>query len=182
MTMKKSYWVVFGLLVIILVGAVQVTFAQERINRVHHFGGDALFCTVNGGCQLLNSKGVVLWTITQAEIDAAMTQACETNSPAVEVASSAGTYGEAVLYAGCENGVKSLTLTGFDEHGKPNAMPFGANYQPVSAPQNPVAPRSTPIVVVPLVKPVIPSIPPPKPTECPIGWVYIGHCVPVFGG
>lgn len=108
--------------------------ADSRINVVHHFGGDALFCNEELGCWALNMDGERLWEVDQATIDAAMTAACDSNA-AQQVEAGQGTYGPMTLEVNCygEDGA-SVKLIGYDEHGKPNEMSFAPNYTPVNAP------------------------------------------------
>ncbi len=143
--MKRVTLLTLGLVVsLILVFSVSAVFADARINVVHHFGGDTLFCTNVDGCKLLNKNGETLWQVEQSVIDAAMADACETRQPQF-IEAGEGTYGPNVLELACYEGMgKSLNLTGFDEWGKPNSMKFSTDYAPVSPP---VAPNQ-PVVVV----------------------------------
>ena len=147
--MKRQH-LILAIFALLLAVAATGVYAENRINMVHHFGGDALFCDEELGCWMLNMNGERLWEVDQASIDAAMATACETGV-AQRIAAGDGTYGPMILEANCygENG-KMLKLIGYDEYGKVNEMPFQPNYAPV----NPPAEKSTLYCQIDLARPV----------------------------
>lgn len=151
MTIKPLFKVLSLLVLLILVG-VQGAFAEDnRINQVHHFGGDALFCDSEVGCYLLNAAGEQLWDVSQAAIDAAMATACETGTSQF-IDAGIGTYGPNTLIIHCYAGMEpGLTLNGYDEWGKLNEMQFSPTYEPVNSPVEHEE------IIVPTPKPVIKS-------------------------
>jgi len=111
-----------------------------RINVVHHFGGDALYCVdANGnptdqfsdnnlgGIKLLNIDGQQLWFVSAADIEAAILLAEATPGLGVEVITAPGSYGPSFLYVFAdqeEDGIIKFQFTAFDEWGKTNTMEF----------------------------------------------------------
>jgi|GEM_PF-1632298 len=110
-----------------------------RINVVHHFGGDALYCVdANGnptdqfsdgnlgGIKLLSISGQQLWFVSAADIEAAIAIAQTTPGLGVEVFSGPGTYGPSYLYVFADliSGEIKFQFTAFDEWGKTNTMEF----------------------------------------------------------
>lgn len=150
-----------ALIVLLLIAGVQVTLAEDnRINQVHHFGGDALFCTTDDGCYLLNAAGEQLWNVTQEAIDAALTAACEAGE-SLFIDAGIGTYGPNTIGVSCYEGMEpTLQFYGYDEWGKPNTMPFSPDYAPVNAPV-----ESEEVVIVATPKPR----PPAPPCGLPFG-------------
>jgi len=113
--------------------------SDGRINVVHHFGGDALYCVdANGnptdqfsdgnlgGIKLLSISGQQLWFVSAADIEAAIAIAQTTPGLGVEVFSGPGAYGPSYLYVFADliSGEIKFQFTAFDEHGKTNTMEF----------------------------------------------------------
>lgn len=107
-----------------------------RINQVHHFGGDALYCVDadlnptsdfstmmdGGGMRLLDQSGNELWFIPAADVSAAMDESIETGAYAV-VGSGFGTYGPTLLQIQSNSDrAAAWIFDGFDEHAKPNQL------------------------------------------------------------
>ena len=131
MTLSKKLMLVLMVGVVLAAGAFSVMAQDGRINVVHHFGGDVLYCNLEDGCSMVNMQGELLWEVSEADIDAAMATACETREAQI-IEPGNGTYGPATLEIACYEGYEpSLTLSSWDEWGKPNAMQFGADYAPV---------------------------------------------------
>ena len=126
--------------------ALQVALAEDdRINQVHHFGGDALYCDEDSGCWLLDMNGNLLWEVPQEEIDEAMAAACETGMTQ-SIEAGMGTYGPSVIRVSCYEGYDPfLTYVGYDEWGKLNEMRFSPSYEPVNAPPE-TEPEPEPVV------------------------------------
>jgi hypothetical protein len=111
-----------------------------RVNVVHHFGGDALYCVDRdmnptdqfsddnfGGIRLLNIHGQELWFVPAADIEAAIVIAQATPGLGVEVITAPGTYGPSYLYVFAdpgEDGDIKFQFTAYDEWGKTNMMEF----------------------------------------------------------
>jgi len=107
-----------------------------RINVVHHFGGDALYCMTSAGVptddydntaamRMLNINGTELWSVPMADIEAAIALAQATPGTGVEVFTGPGTYGPASLYATADaNGTITFTFIANDEWYKTNTMTF----------------------------------------------------------
>ena len=152
MTIKPLFKVLSLLVLLILVG-VQGAFAEDnRINQVHHFGGDAIFCDSEVGCYLLNADGEQLWNVSQEAIEAAMTAACESGESQF-IDAGIGTYGPNTIGVSCYEGMEpTLKFYGYDEWGKLNTLQFSPDYTPVNAPV-----ESEEVIIVPEPKPV--SIP-----------------------
>lgn len=108
-----------------------------RINQVHHFGGDALYCVDGdfmpttqysdfgtGGFRLLNIGGQELMFIPALQISAAVAEAKETGK-GVLVGEGMGTYGPVRIftYVTGEND-DYFVFSGYDEFGKPNSITF----------------------------------------------------------
>jgi hypothetical protein len=130
----------FVLIIVLLFVSASTVLADERINVVHHFGGDVLFCTQEDGCKLLNMTGGELWHQPQSVIDAAMIVACETGETQF-IDAGIGTYGPNTLLISCFGDAIEdafINMTGYDEWGKWNIIRFGPDYQPVNAPANDV--------------------------------------------
>lgn len=127
---------VLALLAGILTLMALTALADGRINVVHHFGGDALYCTPERGCWMLNMYGHLLWEQPQSIIEEAMTTACISSvSHYIEVG--VGTYGPVTLKFSCYAGIDpSITMTGYDEWGALNSMTFSPGYAPVNPPHN----------------------------------------------
>ena len=135
---------VFALAVLLVsalsLGAVLATSPEDdgRINQVHHFGGDALYCMDANGLstnqyadfaafRLLNISGSILWEVS-AE---AVTEALATPDLGVLIAQGSGSYGPAWLWGVAPTGGDPVfTFMGYDEYGKPNVMTF-TGCQPV---------------------------------------------------
>ena len=108
-----------------------------RINRVHHFGGDALYCVDRnyipthqyadfgqGGIRLLDIRGQERWFVPAAVIHAATELALQTGQGQL-VATGQGTYGPVNLWTYTQpNGDIFFIFNGVDEYGKPNSMEF----------------------------------------------------------
>jgi hypothetical protein len=60
----------FVFLVIIL--AWRGLASDDRINQMHHFGGDAPYCYPTYGCRALDMYGQFLWEVPQRAIDRAI--------------------------------------------------------------------------------------------------------------
>ncbi|MAS33334.1 MAG: hypothetical protein CL610_04970 [Anaerolineaceae bacterium] len=119
---------------VLLLLSLQAVLADERINQVHHFGGDTLYCTQADGCWLVNMQGETLWEVSQATIDDALAAACETGTSGY-IEAGMGTYGPSTIGVSCYLGYDpSLKLIGYDEWGKVNTMLFPTTYEPVYAP------------------------------------------------
>lgn len=135
--MSQKYPVVV-LVILLFVAGLSAVMADERINVVHHFGGDVLFCTQEEGCKLLNIEGEELWHQPQSVIDAAMTAACVSGETQT-IEAGVGTYGPNTLLVSCFGGDSEsafLNMTGYDEWGKWNMIQFGPDYLPVNPPDN----------------------------------------------
>jgi hypothetical protein len=122
--MRFSKWL---LCLVLFALTASSALADDRINQVHHFGGDVLYCTHEDGCWLVNIHGEPLWEVAQATVDAAVAAACATGEAQV-IAAGNGTYGPSQLVVGCPS---SVTLVGYDEWGKQNTMEFTTDYLPV---------------------------------------------------
>ncbi len=99
-----------------------------RINRApYHFGGNALFCSEEIGCKLLNKTGYELAHWPQSDIATAFA-ASDTSGQNVQVKGEGqGTYGPMQLWSVSPNattGNNQLCMIGFDEWGKQNDMCF----------------------------------------------------------
>ncbi len=127
MRFSKSLLVLCLIIFVAALGASSAL-ADARINQVHHFGGDVLYCTTEDGCWFVNIKGEPLWEVEQSVITDALADACESGEAQV-IEAGAGTYGPSQLVVGCPS---SITLVGFDEWGKQNTMQFTPDYQPVN--------------------------------------------------
>ena len=129
--------------------------ADGRINVVHHFGGDALYCVDRdnhptgqysddglGGMRLLNSSGSELWFLPAADIAAAV-EAARTSGGGVLAGSGQGTYGPVWLYTYIDttDNVK-FVFSGYDEHSKINSLEFTYCEQvgPIGGPDEPDEP------------------------------------------
>jgi len=147
---KQSYKISLALgICLILLFALQVALAEAtRINQVHHFGGDALYCDQDQGCWLLDKNGNLLWELSQEALDAAMATACETGTSQF-IEAGMGTYGPSVIGVSCYVGFDPfLTYVGYDEWGKINEMQFSPNYAPISpelSSPEPTAPPPPPL-------------------------------------
>jgi hypothetical protein len=120
-----------------LVSAKQLVHEDGRLNQVHHFGGDALYCvdanTVatnsypkmldGGGFQLLSSSGQELWFVPAEDILAAIEESLDAEG-GVLIAQGMGTHGPARLYTYFDGNVQHFVFSGYDEHGKPNMFDF----------------------------------------------------------
>lgn len=124
-----------------------------RINQVHHFGGDALYCVDEnknptsqysdfgkGGLRLLNQDGQELWFLPSAVIDEVAAQS-EASNQMLLVAEDTGSYGPTSLYVFmAEEGGITFIFSGYDEHGKQNSItfkfcePVGPAVEPTKAP------------------------------------------------
>jgi hypothetical protein len=113
-------------------------FASDgRINVVHHFGGDVLYCvnedlaptnefftTTDGGMQVLNINGQLLWFV-EAEVILEKVAAAEPGGGNVLVAEGTGTYGPVALYTYKPDAeTVRFIFVGMDEHGKTNQIDF----------------------------------------------------------
>lgn len=106
-----------------------------RINLIHHFGGDALYCVdanLNAtnefsdveGLRLLNQYGEVLWYLPFTDITLALDKA-QANGGAHLAGSGMGTYGPVSIFVWDEGSSKIMfEFSGYDEHGKLNRMTF----------------------------------------------------------
>ena len=108
-----------------------------RINVVHHFGGDVLYCVDenyaptnefftdnNGGFELLNINGEPLWFVEAETVLAKVAEAFP-GGPNVLVAEGQGTYGSVALYTYKVNDIViRFIFVGMDEHGKTNQIDF----------------------------------------------------------
>ena len=126
---------------------LRAPFATDgRINVVHHFGGDVLYCVDenyaptndfftdnNGGFELLNINGEPLWFVEAETVLAKVAEAVP-GGPHVLVAEGQGTYGPVALYTYKVNDIIiRFVFIGVDEHGKTNQLDF-EGCTPVSAP------------------------------------------------
>lgn len=129
------------LLFVLSVISVSVVLAQTlvqpdgRINQVHHFGGDALYCVDRnmnptmqysdwgeGGFRLLDMHGQELWFVPAQTIGAAVAEAKATGG-GVLVATGSGTYGLTSIYTYVtDDGDDYFVFNGYDEYGKPNSI------------------------------------------------------------
>ncbi len=121
-----------------------LTLAQDglptdlRINLVHHFGGDVLYCVDRffnpttqysddglGGFRLLDIDGQVLWFVpTTPTIHDATERSIATGQGQL-VARGQGTYGPVELWTYVNpDGDTFFTFYGFDEYVKPNQISF----------------------------------------------------------
>jgi hypothetical protein len=103
-----------------------------RINLVHHFGGDALYCVDANGLstnyyadfaafRLLNISGSLLWEISAETVS----EALATPDQGVLIAQGSGSYGPAWLWGVAPTGGDPVfTFMGHDEYGKSNSMTF----------------------------------------------------------
>jgi hypothetical protein len=135
--MSQKYPVMF-LAFLLFVAGLSAVMADGRINVVHHFGGDVLYCTHEEGCKLLNIHGEELWHQPQSVIDAAMATACGSGETQT-IDAGVGTYGPNALLVSCFGGDPEsafLNMTGYDEWGKSNIIQFGPDYLPVNPPVN----------------------------------------------
>lgn len=141
-----------GLLLLLIIGLVTTLsgvlaapgYATDgRINVVHHFGGDNLYCvTASGavtnafysgqtGFQLLNINGQPIWAVSAAAAQAAVDAAEPGGSP-VLVEAGTGSYGPAAIYVyKMTDGTIRFIFTGVDEHSKANQLDF-EGCQPVN--------------------------------------------------
>jgi hypothetical protein len=138
MNTKRFFRLLVALAAIfLLLSAFQAVLAEDdRINQVHHFGGDVLYCTQERGCWLVNMQGELLWEVPQATIDSVFDLACaDGHSQFIEAG--LGTYGPSTLGISCYLGYEpTLKLFGYDEWGKLNVMQFPRTYDPVYAPKS----------------------------------------------
>lgn len=156
------------IVILLLLSAFQGVLAEDnRINQVHHFGGDSLYCDEDRGCWMLNSDGDLLWEVPQATIDDLFEIACASGMSEF-IDAGLGTYGPATIGISCYDGYEpTLKLTGYDEWGKLNTLSFGRDYAPVTAPVE----KQETVTVTPAPKPVCVAIiggcdAPPPPIPC----------------
>jgi hypothetical protein len=133
-----------------------------RVNVVHHFGGDALYCVDRnmnptdqfsddnfGGIRLLNIHGQELWFVPADEIEEAAALAEATPGLGVEVITAPGTYGPSYLYVFAdqeEDGIIKFQFVAYDEWGKTNMMEFKF-CEPVGPISGGEVPGDTPVVL-----------------------------------
>jgi hypothetical protein len=129
---------VFALAVLVVsalsLGVVLATSPQDdgRINQVHHFGGDALYCVDANGLstnqyadfaafRLLNISGSILWEVSAETLS----EALATPDQGVLIAQGSGSFGPAWLWGVAPTGSDPVfTFMGYDEYGKSNSMTF----------------------------------------------------------
>lgn len=137
----------FVTIVVLLIGAVIVSADpfpglpdDGRVNIVHHFGGDALYCVDRdmnptdqfsddnfGGMRLLNMQGQVLWFLDADTIEGFVAQAEANPGTGVEMLAALSTYGMSYLYTIAdlaEDGIIKFVFVANDEWGKTNSMEF----------------------------------------------------------
>ena len=111
-----------------------------RVNIVHHFGGDALYCVDRnmnptdqfsddnfGGMRLLNMQGQLLWFLDADTIEGFVAQAEAAPGTSIEMLAAPSTYGMSYLYTIAdlaEDGIIKFVFIANDEHGKTNSMEF----------------------------------------------------------
>ena len=111
-----------------------------RVNVVHHFGGDALYCVDRdmnptdqfsddnfGGMRLLDIDGQLLWFLDADTIEDFVAQAEATPGQGVEMLAAPSSYGTSYLYTIAdlaEDGIIKFVFVANDEHGKTNSMEF----------------------------------------------------------
>jgi hypothetical protein len=139
---RPSFLVMIATCVLtLLAGVVALTaepiFSDLRINQVHHFGGDALYCVdadMNpttdlttwraGGFRLLNGAGQELWFIA-ADTVLSQVEASLTSGEFMPVGDGVGTYGAASMMMRAQDIDNfEFIFAGFDEYEKFNSLTF----------------------------------------------------------
>ena len=99
-----------------------------RINRApYHFGGDALFCSEETGCKLLDKTGHEMAHWPQSDIATAFAASDKSGQNTKVSGEGQGTYGPMQLWSvspDATTGDNQLCMIGFDEWNKQNDMCF----------------------------------------------------------
>jgi len=137
----------FVTIVALLIGAFAVSADpfpglpdDGRVNIVHHFGGDALYCVDRdmnptdqfsddnfGGMRLLDIHGQELWFLDAATIEDFVAQAEAAPGTGIEMLALPSTYGISYLYTFAdlqEDGIIKFVFVANDEWNKSNSMEF----------------------------------------------------------
>lgn len=122
----------------VLAAASLAALADGRINVVHHFGGDVVYCVdatgaatndyaamlADGGLQVLAMNGDLLLSVTAEAVTAAVAHA-QPGEGNLLVAEGQGTHGPAAIYVyKTADGAARFIFVGVDEHGESNQVHF----------------------------------------------------------
>jgi len=111
-----------------------------RVNIIHHFGGDALYCVDRdmnptdqfsddnfGGMRLLDIHGQILWFLDADTIEDFIAQAEAAPGTSIQMLAAPSTYGQSYLYTianQAEDGIIKFVFVANDEWGKTNSIEF----------------------------------------------------------